>query len=427
MRRWLVRVFAAVSVMIVLAFVAPLAVLIKTTAEDRAIDAARADALAVVPALVIEGTRAQIEAAVGATSSGRDGHMTVVLGTGQTIGVAVESLRFEQALENGSSAIGDVVDGMEVVVAVSDGSGQLSAVRVFIPAADLRRGLWAAWSALGVVAALLTGISVVIADRLARTVVSPTVELARAAERLGSGDLEARVEPSGPPELVGLGASFNQLGDRFGQMLSHERELLAELSHRLRTPLTPLRMKIERVNDASLAADLRADVDELTRVVNSLIEEARRGAGRTIGITRCDAASVVADRVDFWSVLADDQQRAWRFDRSASVALVSVDESELGAAVDVLLENAFAHTQDDVGLDVSVKIVGREVLIVVGDAGVGFDSELVREGASGAGSTGLGLHIARRCAERAGGRMEVGRSELGGAQVALIFPLLSPG
>lgn len=423
MRRWLVRVFAAVAVMIVLAFVAPLAFLIRSTAEDRAIDAARADALAVVPALVVEGTRSQIEAAVGATGSGGDGHMTVVVGGDLTIGPSVQSDRLDQALGEGASGIGSVDGGKEVVIAVSDGSGQLSAVRVFIPASDLRRGQWAAWSALALVAALLTGISVVIADRLARTVVSPTVELAGAAERLGGGDLDARVQPKGPPELVALGESFNQLGERIGQMLSRERELLAELSHRLRTPLTPLRMKIERVTDPSLASDLRSDVDALTSVVNNLIEEARLGTGHAMTSNSCDAARVIADRVEFWSVLAEDQRRTWRFDRSASTAVVDVHEHELSAAIDILLENVFAHTEDGVGLEVFVELREGDVLIGVGDAGTGFDPGLIAAGESGAGSTGLGLHIARRCVERAGGRMEVGRSELGGARVVLVFPL----
>ena len=70
MRRWLIRVFVAVSAMITFAFVAPLAVLIRTTAEDRAIDSARADAAAVVPALVADSSAAQVASAVGATTSG---------------------------------------------------------------------------------------------------------------------------------------------------------------------------------------------------------------------------------------------------------------------------------------------------------------------------------------------------------------------
>jgi len=142
-----------------------------------------------------------------------------------------------------------------------------------------------------------------------------------------------------------------------------------------------------------------------------------------VASNRCDAAKVIADRVGFWSVLAEDQRRTWRFDRDASTAVVAVHQHELSAAIDVLLENVFAHTEDGVGLEVFVELRDDDVRIGVGDAGTGFDRALIAAGESGAGSTGLGLHIARRCAERAGGRMEVGRSDLGGARVVLVFPV----
>jgi signal transduction histidine kinase len=422
MRRWLVRVFFAVSVMITVAFVAPLAVLIRTTGEDRAIDAARADAAAVVPALVAGGTREQVASAVGATSSGAQSRMLVVSGDQVLAGTATESVRMTAALDTGESGIGDVAGGKEVVIAVSTGSGELIAIRVFVPTDTLRKGQWAAWGALALVAALLTSISVLIADRLARTVVRPTEELALAAKQLGEGDFGARVEPSGPEELVELGETFNELGDRISDILSRERELLAELSHRLRTPLTPLRMKIETIGDDALAADLRRDVDELTGIINDLIEEARRGARRS-RTSHSDAASLVADRVEFWSVLAEDQGRNWSFVREADRAPVAVDADELSATVDVLLENVFAHTAEGVPLRVSVGVVDDFVHIGVADGGDGFDSYLVAAGRSGAGSTGLGLSIASRTAGRAGGAVAVNESDLGGALVEIVLPL----
>ena len=104
--------------------------------------------------------------------------------------------------------------------------------------------------------------------------------------------------------------------------------------------------------------------------------------------------------------------------------MVAVDEVELAAAVDVLLENVFSHTEDGVPLHVHVRNDDEadEVRIGVGDGGPGFDSRLVLPGESGGTSTGLGLHIARRSVERAGGRLELSRSDLGGALVTLVLP-----
>ncbi len=425
MRRRLTLVFVAVSSIVAIAFVVPLAFLVRTTAEDRAIDAARADAAAVVPTLVSDMSRSQLEAAVGATTAGAEGRMTVTTASGLTVGPVVTSSRVDAALTLGVSDIGGVEGGQEVVAAVSGSDGQLSAVRVFVSNQDLRQGQWAAWTALAVVAAVLVGLSVVVADRLARTVVKPTEELGAAAKRLGAGDLDARVVPDGPAELVELAVAFNELGARISSMLDHERELVAELSHRLRTPLTALAMRVEQVEDAQVAWDLRADVEWLTTVVNDLIAEARELSLSDEGAT-CDAATVVADRVEYWSVLADDQGRSWRFDRDATRADVNVGESGLSAALDVLIENVFAHTDEGTALIVAVAASDGIVRIGVGDAGFGFDGAMMARGESEGGSTGLGLHIARRTAVGAGGHIELSESELGGALVELVLPIVTP-
>jgi hypothetical protein len=105
MRRQLVVVFVAISVMIAVAFVLPLGFLVRSTAEDRAIDAGRGDAAAIVPALVSGSPRAQVEAAVGATPSGRNGRLTVITPDGWTIGPeVVTSNRLAAALSNGTSS-----------------------------------------------------------------------------------------------------------------------------------------------------------------------------------------------------------------------------------------------------------------------------------------------------------------------------------
>ncbi|MFQ5556432.1 MAG: HAMP domain-containing protein [Acidimicrobiales bacterium] len=426
MRRRLVLVFVAVSTMVALAFVVPLAFLVRNTAQDRAIDVARADAAAVVPALVSGATRAQLESAVALTESGREDRMTLVTAAGWIVGPEVEaSGRLRAALETGVSDIGDVPGGVEVVAAVASGSDELSAVRVFVPSSRLREGQWRAWTALGVVAAILIGISVLVADRLARAVVRPTQRLVAAARRLGAGDLEVRVEPDGPGELVELAGSFNDLGSRVSAMLVRERELVAELSHRLRTPLTKLRMRIDQVSDAELADQLRGDVDDVTAGVNDLIVEARSSVSREV--TGCDAAAVVAARVAFWSILAEDQRRPWRFESPDAPARVAVPEGALAAAIDVLIENVFAHTADATALTIGCHRVGGDVRIRVADAGDGIDMSVRGRGESGASSTGLGLDIARRTAEAANGSLEIGPSELGGSEVTLSLPFVADG
>ena len=274
------------------------------------------------------------------------------------------------------------------------------------------------------VAVALVGLSVLVADRLARSIVRPTQELAAAAHRLGSGDLSTRVDPDGPPELVELSGAFNSLGSQVSSMLDRERELVAELSHRLRTPLTKLRMRVDQVSDDALAEELRNDVSDLTQVVNDLITEARSSLA---GVSEsCDAAAVVTERVEFWSVLAEDTERPWSFDRGTAPLMVPVSAASLEAAVDVLIENVFAHTDEAVRFTVGFSGRDDEVRIWVGDAGPGFDAEALLRGVSGSGSTGLGLDIARSTAAAVGGSLHIGASALGGSEVAMTVPRL-PG
>ncbi len=418
MRRQLVLVFVAVSAMVALAFVVPLAFLVEQTAEDRAIDAARADAAAVVPALAAGVSDAAIETAVAVTTSGQMGFVTVMRPGGRIIGSEDGATdRLITAVSTGTSSIGSTDGGVEVVVAVATGPEELSAVRVFVPESELTKGRDRAWLALIVAGVILVAISVAVADRLARTVVQPTRRLASAAVQLGSGDLQVRVDPSGPRELVELSAAFNALGTRISGMLQHERELSAELSHRLRTPLTRIRLRIEQLDDEAVAAELTEDVNELARVVTALIEDTR---GSTVSTSAsCDLAEVVADRVEFWAVLAEDQGRPWVVATADGPLLVAVARAELDAALDVLLENVFRHTPENVAIEIGTLSDGGIARMWVGDGGEGFDAGQAERGSSGSGSTGLGLDIARRTAESAGGRFEIGTSHLGGSQVEI--------
>lgn len=423
MRRQLVSVFAAISVLVALAFTIPLALLISRTAEDRAIDAARADVAAVTPVLAAGGSRQQVEVAINFTDAGKAGRMTVVTTSGWALGAQADSPALDRAVESGASHVGSVDGGVEVIGAVATGPGALSAVRVMVTEAALRQGRSTAWLTLAAVTITLVGIAVITADRLARGVVEPTQRLAAVSRRLGQGELDARVEPAGPTELVALGNEVNSLGARISSMLDSERELIAELSHRLRTPLTTLRLRLDQVGDPELAGQLRNDVDQMADAVTDVIRDVRDAAG---GTGRCDAADCLRARAAHWAPLAEDQGRSWKCDTGSDAAWVPVAEAELSAAIDALLDNVLSHTPE--GTPVAIRLeAGREVVLTVSDGGGGFAASSIEAGISGADSTGLGLSISQRTAESAGGSMKIGASALGGASVSLVFPRFGVG
>ncbi len=423
MRRRLILVFLATSGLVTVAFIVPLAALVQRTVADRAIDGARVDAAAVVPSLISDGSRDEIEASMLLTAAGQEGRMSILTSQDWRIGPEiVPSERVEEALTFGVSDIGPVDDGMEVVSAVASGPQELSVIRVFVPRSMLWDGVIRAWAILAAIGTFLIAISVVVADLLARSVVKPTQDLAMAARRLGRGELDTRVEPSGPDELVDLAGAINNLGGQVSTMLTRERELVADLSHRLRTPLTKLRLRIDHVKDPELAADLKSDVDDITAVVTNVIREARGAMKRN---RRCDAAEIVTERAQFWAALAEDQQRPLRLVAGASPLPVAVDPTELGAVIDNLVDNVFVHTDEGCELVIGFDRSNGSARIWVADGGPGFpaDFDATQRGRSGGTSTGLGLDIARQLADEAGGRLDIGSGDAGGSQVTLSLPL----
>jgi signal transduction histidine kinase len=406
---------AAVSTMVALAFLVPLAVLVRDVARDRALTAGERDAAAVAPVLALSSRAQVVEPALERTAAGADGRLTVHLPGGATLGADHEAgADVAEARRTGRSFSRTVTGGVRLYQPVVLPGGATAVVSVLVPSSELRHGVTRSWAALFLVASLLVLASVVIADRLGATVVGPTRDLVAAAGALGSGDLDHKVEASGPPELVELAAAFNRLGGRVRELLAQEREVVADLSHRLRTPLTALRLDADALGPGDEADRVRADADRLQDAVTELIAEARTPSRRRLA----DAAAVVADRAAFWSPLAEEQGRSWDV-RIEPAGAVAATTAELEAAVDALLGNVFAHTDEGTAVAVSVGRDDGWVVVTVDDAGPGLPADAVERGASGNGSTGLGLDIARRTAETGGGALVLDRSPAGGTRVAL--------
>jgi signal transduction histidine kinase len=193
--------------------------------------------------------------------------------------------------------------------------------------------------------------------------------------------------------------------------------MAADLPHRLRTPLTALRMNAAALGPGRAEDETRLAVTQMEQEVDKIIRAARRPAlGEP---SSCDAAEVLAERMDFWSALADDQLRAWRLVGADQPVPVPVARQDLIAAADALLGNVFLHTDEGTEFAVTLHAGDDVVAIFFADAGPGIadPGAALQRGRSGRGSTGLGLDIARRVAESTGGELRIDRSALGGAQV----------
>ncbi|HEY7563436.1 MAG TPA: HAMP domain-containing sensor histidine kinase, partial [Acidimicrobiia bacterium] len=411
MRRRLALQALAVTSLVVISFTVPLLFLVRRQAQERGqVDAERqAQTTAGLLALAVAGAetfdRATLENALGNLPEG----VGIVLPDGSTIGDSPAGGEVLATVRLGTPAAGLVGGTWQVGIPVATRHGLMGAI-ASVPESDLSRGVVPAWIALILLGLLVIAAAWALARRMGRDLVRPVDELADVATRLGQGDLGARAQVSDPIELASVGRALNQLSGRLQEMLRAERESLADLSHQLRTPLAGLKLAAERLpnGDSMLEA-----VERMQSAVDSLIKEVRAG---TPGSTTADLRAVMVKRVTFWRVLAEEQGRSVTVADSMHPLLVPIPEDVVGSIADTLIENVLTHTQAGVELRVGWRAEGDFATVRVEDSGPGFSQgfDPTTRGVSSRGSTGLGLDIARKTAEAAGGSLRWGRSQLGG-------------
>ena len=288
----------------------PLALLVRTVAAERAVLAATADAQALT-ALVAVADPASLAVAVAQVDATSPSQVSVFPAGGGVLGAPAPRTPLVELAARGNSASGTVEGGREIVFAVRDPAGRTGVIRTFVTDAALTAGVGRAWLLLAGLGVVLLAVGLLVADRLARSLVRATIDVAAVSHRLARGELDARADPAAPVEVGVVAGALNTLAGRISELLREERETVADLSHRVRTPLTALRLDAEALRQPEDAARIGAGVDAVQRAVSSVIDAARRRATDT---AECDAAAVVAERVAFWSVLAEDTERDVRTD-----------------------------------------------------------------------------------------------------------------
>ena len=272
MRRRITLLVAATTSIVLLAFLLPAASLVARVAEARALDSAQAQLQFLTAAVALSEPADVDQALVGISGGTRVG---VLWPDGAWLG------------EPGITAPGDVPqtaveveedDGRRLVQPVRRSDGT-AVVEAFVPRELLRAGVTRTWLVLAGLGVVLLLLALLVADRLARSLTRPVTDLAATAHRLGSGDLSARAHPDGPPEVREVGVAVNRLADRIGELLAAEREAAADLAHRLRTPLTALRLDAEALAPGEREGILDG-VDAVSRGVD-IYQYSKRPDGTT--------------------------------------------------------------------------------------------------------------------------------------------------
>jgi signal transduction histidine kinase len=420
-RRQLAILVLAITVMIVVSFTIPLALLVQREAKERAQVGAERDAQEIAGLVGLSASTGQGPESLANVVNDMPTGMSIWLPDGTTIGNLLpgQGAHVDSATDSLTPASGDIEDGgWEVAIPIVSQNGVL-VVNAAVTAQAMDEGVVGAWLLLGLLGLFLIVAAVWVGDRMARSLVKPINELATVARQLGDGDLGARSTVDGPPEFKEVGGAFNYLAGRLNLLLAQEREVAADLSHRLRTPLTSLRLHADGLAEPNERVEILTGIDRLEHSIDQLILASR--APRSEEGSECDLVKTVEERVRFWSVLAQEQGRDVQLYMDDGPILVAVPKESVESAVDILLDNIFDHTPE--GTSFSVAVSAEPVpTLVVADRGPGLPAvDVTERGVSGSGSTGLGLDIARRTAETSGGSLQIDDRPGGGTIIILEF------
>lgn len=269
---------------------------------------------------------------------------------------------------------------------------------------------------------------------VARRVTRRLETLARAVERWGQGDLGARVPVAGDDEVATLAATFNQAAERLDLLLNQQRQMLANASHELRSPLARLRMGLELISEEPDAArrqtmvgDIHRDIVELDALIEDVLLMARSDA-------RVPRRALV--QVDLRRLVEEEATRTGALvEASAAPPLATIqgDAILLRHMVRNLLENAHLHGGGG-PVVVCLSRDGDGLGLTVDDAGPGVPEEdrerifapfFRREGAPGApraNGHGLGLALVRQVARYHGGDVVHETRAEGGSRFRVRLP-----
>lgn len=283
-------------------------------------------------------------------------------------------------------------------------------------------------------------LALIIAAVLSRQLVAPVRRLTLAARGIAEGDLSQRVQPSGDDEVGQLALTFNQMAEKLETGEAQRRQLLADIAHELRNPLSTMQGNLEGMLDGVLPLEAAqvATVHDQTLLLSRLIEDLRllslaQTGQLPLDKTSVDVGGLVEGVVDDFRPLADSKQVSLETDLGDSLPNVSVDRGRIGQVLANLISNALRYVPDSGRIAVSAASVNGSVEMSVSDNGSGISDEDLPHlfdrfyradpsRARSAGGSGLGLAIAKELVEAHGGSIRVESNVGKGSRFSFTIP-----
>jgi signal transduction histidine kinase len=420
-KRRIVEAIVGVSAVILLALGIPLSLLVHRSILDTEVVELQAKAARALVEVGVPLDRAQLERVsrepdAQSAFSVYDAKGVLVFGTGPAS--ADQAVRTALDGTTASSVGREIVVASPVVDPASE--AVVGAMRLAGSRSEADRRVRSAWAQMGGAGVVALAVGWLIARRLARTLARPLTDLAGAAVRLGDGGSFEPVPASGITEIDTLASALSHSSERINDALARERRFSADVSHQLRTPLTRMRLRLERTGGDESDA-LQHSLDDLKSIedtVEHLLAFSRDAMPSQTTVDLDRSARRAGER---WHDRASAERRSITV-TSAGTTAVQGSSASVDQILDVLIDNAIHHGRGDISIDVRLLMGGAA--IDVGDEGAGIDpGDGDRIFDRGHGSrTGIGLSLARSLAEAEGGRLVLVHSRPAKLSLILLDP-----
>ncbi len=258
---------------------------------------------------------------------------------------------------------------------------------------------------------------------VSRTLTAPLNKLAEAAKEINLQNLGRRVDVHGTEEIVAVADAFNGMAERLEEAETLRRNMLADVAHELRTPVTVIQGNLRAILDNVYPLDkeevarLFEQTRHLTRLIDDLRELAQAEASQlSLNMTEVDVAALVKDTAVSYKPIAQNQQIELHAELLGAIPTVQADAARLRQSVHNLVDNALRHTPIGGHISLEVEQVGEAIKIRVKDSGSGMTPEQLSHifdrfyradpsRSRESGGSGLGLAIVRAIAKAHGGKV----------------------
>lgn len=454
MRLWLKFLLATAAILLICLFVAGglAGILIRRAFDRFAIAQESANLQRIVPALVnyyeINGSWNGVERLLTGRRAGQGQGMGQGMGAGMRLLLLDTNRRIILDSQNeltGQAAppalwqagLPIVVESQEVGRLASGAALSEAQKRTVLESTFLKSMSWVL-----VVAGIVGGIAAAaVATLLALQITAPARDLTHAARRIASGDLAHRITIHSRDELGEVGTAFNDMAATLGRQEELRRQLVADVAHELRTPLSVMQVEIESLQDglADPSPETIASLGEEVALLSRLVEDLRLLSLMDAGqlhlqfqpVVPAEAAQKVIQQV---ATAAERKGIALEIAMPAGLPATRADPDRLQQVLLNLLHNALRHTPAGGTVRLSAYAEGEFLHLQIADTGEGIAPEELPQifdrfyrtdtsRARSSGGTGLGLSIVRGLVEAMGGQIWAESAVGTGTKVHFTLPV----